>query len=150
MLEIGYPGRVSGARGETANGRMGDASAPDSVGRKTRRVEDVANRLNHFAPVLSRAVGVPARLNILSPGRNHHVILGHPPRCHIHGAAQNRRGFAGSLIHTLGAPSFSPHRIREHRLPLGRHQKRHACSWRFLTRVSLVCFIFLIKTLNLV
>jgi hypothetical protein len=38
---------------------------------------------------------------------------------HIHGTAQNRRGFIGSLIHTLGAPSFSPHRIGEHRLPLG-------------------------------
>jgi hypothetical protein len=30
---------------------------PDLVGRKTRRAEDLADRLNPFAPVLSRAVG---------------------------------------------------------------------------------------------
>jgi hypothetical protein len=88
---------------------MGDTNAPDSVGRETRRAEDVANRLNHFAPVLSRAVDVLARLDILSPGRIQHVILDRPPGCHVHGAAQNRRGFIGRPIHVLGAPSFSPH-----------------------------------------
>jgi hypothetical protein len=58
-------------------------------------------------------------------------MLEHPPRCHIHGTAQNRRGFIGSLNHTLGAPSFSPHRIREHRLPLGASPKTSRMSWQF-------------------
>jgi hypothetical protein len=42
--------------GETATGRLGEG--PDPVGRKTRRAEDLAFRLDLFAPVLSRAVDV--------------------------------------------------------------------------------------------
>jgi len=33
--------------------------APDPVGRRTRRAEDLINRLNCLAPVVSRSVGVP-------------------------------------------------------------------------------------------
>jgi hypothetical protein len=56
--------RREGENGETANGRC---QRPDAVGRGTRRAEDMANRLNHFAPVSSRAVDVPPRLKILNP-----------------------------------------------------------------------------------
>ena len=37
------------------------------VGRKTRRAEDVTNRLNGAAPVLSRAVDVALANDILKP-----------------------------------------------------------------------------------
>jgi hypothetical protein len=63
---------------------------PDSVGRKTRRAEDLAYRLDLFAPVLSRAVRVawssmfPNSLTGSSPISSVH---------HIHGAAQNRRDY---------------------------------------------------------
>jgi hypothetical protein len=57
----------------------GDANAPDPVGRRTRRAEGVANRLNHFAPVLSRAVYVPARLTIRSTGTVPTMIFEPPP-----------------------------------------------------------------------
>jgi hypothetical protein len=39
------------------------------VGRKTRRVENVANRLDRSAPALSRAVGVALPNDILEPFR---------------------------------------------------------------------------------
>jgi len=47
--------------GEWANGRVGewgDANAPDAVGRRTRRAEDVIAPTDKSAPVLSRSVDV--------------------------------------------------------------------------------------------
>jgi len=45
----------------------GDSTAPDPVGRKTRRVEGMANRINCPAPVLSRSVRVPSPDDIARP-----------------------------------------------------------------------------------
>jgi hypothetical protein len=71
--------------------RNGDwAKAPDSVGRKTRRAEDLAFRLDLFAPVLSRAVRV-AWSNMFPNARTGpSTILSVD---YIHGAAQNRRDY---------------------------------------------------------
>jgi hypothetical protein len=64
------------------------------VGRKTRRAEDVTNRLNSPAPVLSRAMGLALPNGIFKP-----VVVAKFPaksdstyRCHAHGTAQNRHG----------------------------------------------------------
>ena len=57
----------------------GDAKPLTRWGEKLGAPRVVANRLNHFGPVLSHAVDVPARLTILSPGTVPTMIFEPPP-----------------------------------------------------------------------
>jgi hypothetical protein len=68
--------------------------APDPVGRRTRRAEDVINRLNCLAPVVSRAVGVTMSNGISEPFHCHNGSGDslNAQSWHAHGTAQNRRG----------------------------------------------------------
>ena len=68
--------------------------APDLVGRRTRRAEDVISRLNCLAPVVSRAVRVTISNGIAEPfqGHNGSGDILNAQSWHTHGTAQNRRG----------------------------------------------------------
>jgi hypothetical protein len=82
-----------------------------TVGRKTRRAEDVTNGLILSAPVLSRAVRVAPPNDVRNPrcpyDRKYSFLTAMRH-------ARNNSKPARILLpsnHVLGAPSFSPHRV---------------------------------------
>src|SRR5260221_6060491 len=78
------------------------------------------------------------QLDIRNPRYTEVEIFECPPGCHIQGAAQNRRGWIQEHRKILGAPSFSPHRIRGFVSPSRPLALRH-----WLSAIGYFAFFFL-------